>query len=94
MSRDAVLKILKEYYDANRERYGIIRLGVFGSVARDEATEDSDVDVVVELVQPDLLVLGRIQYDLSELLGVSVDIVRQRGSLKQAFVEQIGRAHV
>ena len=54
MRRDAALKVLREHKQGLEERYGITRLGIFGSVARDEAAGRSDVDVVVEMA-PDLL---------------------------------------
>lgn len=50
----------------------------FGSVARNEFTENSDVDVVVELAKPDLFKLIGIKQELEELLHCTVDIVRYR----------------
>ena len=51
-------------------------LSLFGSVARDEAGPDSDVDVLVELGRPmDLFDLGRLQVRLEEILGQHVDLV-------------------
>ena len=91
MTRDAVLKILKQYYDANRERYGIIRLGVFGSVARNEATEGSDIDVVVELVQPDPFSLVHIRDELEERCRRHVDIIRYRDRLDAFLKTEIER---
>lgn len=48
---------------------------VFGSVARGEDNEDSDIDILVDAL-PDatLLDLGGLQYDLQEMLGVRVDL--------------------
>ena len=43
-----------------KTRYGVINLGIFGSVARDEAVEVSDVDVVVEMQAPDLFFMVHI----------------------------------
>ncbi len=52
--RADVLRILSLHRDGLATRYGVTKLGIFGSVARDEATEASDVDVVVEMRKPDL----------------------------------------
>ena len=57
MRRETALKVLQEHKQEFEEQYGVTRLGIFGSVARDEATYESDVDVVVEMV-PDLF--GRV----------------------------------
>ncbi len=43
--------------EMNRDRYEIIRIGVFGSAARDSMNEQSDIHVVVELGKPDLFYL-------------------------------------
>jgi len=50
------------------KEFGIFRIGVFGSVARQEMTEASDVDVVVELDHPDLPILVSIKQEMEELL--------------------------
>jgi predicted nucleotidyltransferase len=75
MRRDEVLRRLREHR-AEVERFGVSRLGVFGSVARDEAREDSDIDVLVEFSQPvGLFEFLRLDFYLEELLGRRVDLV-------------------
>jgi uncharacterized protein len=54
MDRKEILKILREYKKEYAMEYGILALGVFGSVARNEALAESDVDVVVRIAKPDL----------------------------------------
>ncbi|MGB9593902.1 MAG: nucleotidyltransferase family protein [Anaerolineae bacterium] len=78
MTRDDVLRVLARFRDTRRDEYGIVRIGIFGSVARGESTETSDVDVVVELAHPDLLLLAGIKQELEELLHRPVDVVRYR----------------
>ncbi len=58
------------------QRHGIKRAGIFGSVARGEASPESDVDVLVELDrQASLLDFIGIKLDLEDVLGRSVDLV-------------------
>ena len=52
MNRDTVLKLLSEHREEVRERYGARRLALFGSAARDELRDDSDIDVLVEFEGP------------------------------------------
>ena len=61
-------------------RHGAYNVRLFGSVARGETDEASDVDVLVEL-EPNrsLLDLGGLLADLEELLGCKVDVVTERG---------------
>ena len=54
MGKNEILEILRKYKAQYAEKYGIRNLGIFGSVARDSARDDSDVDVVVYLEKPDL----------------------------------------
>ncbi len=75
MRRDAALKVLREHKQELKERYGVTRLGIFGSVARDEAADESDVDVVVEMV-PDLFRRVSLKDELEAILGAKVDLVR------------------
>ena len=72
-----------------RDRYGITRLGVFGSVARGEQTEDSDVDVCYEGRALSLLTLDMLQCELEELLKCPVDAVRVRDNMNPALLAQI-----
>ena len=66
--------------------HGVTGLWVFGSVARGEAGPDSDVDLLVEFepgARPTLLGLASLRADLSELLGVTADLV-EREALRPA----------
>ncbi len=75
-------------------RCGARDIRVFGSVARGTATEDSDVDVLVEL-EPSrsLLDLARIELELEDLLGRSVDVVTER-SLRERIREEVRQTAV
>lgn len=59
-------------------KYGADNVRVFGSVAKDTATDDSDVDFLVTLDQDaTLFALGALYMDLKELLGCDVDVVSE-----------------
>ena len=76
---------------ARGDEYGLLRLGVFGSVARDQITDDSDVDVVVDLAQPNLLTVAAIMIRLEELLGRPVDVVHYKGMRNDYLKRRIDR---
>jgi len=63
------------------DRYGVARVGVFGSTARGEAGPDSDVDVLVEFAPQVLPGFGffRLERDLAALFGRPVDLVTVDG---------------
>lgn len=88
------LAILKEYLPELKERYGVGRLALFGSVARNEAREDSDVDILVEFAEPaTLFELVGLKEDLEALLGCQVD-VGTLGALKKGLEPQVKREMV
>ena len=89
MKRNDVLRTLVKFRDLRQDEFGILRIGVFGSVARDEMTDISDVDVVVELDRPDLLTLVGIKQELEESLHRSVDIVRYRERMNDYLKRRI-----
>ena len=72
-------------------RYGIKRIGIFGSFARGQAGEDSDIDIVVETDKPDLFLIGAMQAELSELLSRRVDLVRLRERMNEHLKKRIIR---
>ncbi|MCF6266931.1 MAG: nucleotidyltransferase family protein [Desulfuromusa sp.] len=91
MNRTEILKILAQHQDELAKRYGVTRLGVFGAVARGEATEASDVDVVIEMVKPDLFYMVHIKQELEDLLHCPVDIVHYRPHMNSYLKKQINR---
>ena len=75
MKRDDVLRLLTNHRDVLRQQFGVKSLILFGSVARDEAMETSDVDLLVEFDRPvGLFGLFALQDHLAQLLGCAVDV--------------------
>lgn len=73
------LESVKSYLE---EKYGVKEIGIFGSYVRGEQTEGSDLDVLVTFKEPiGLFELIRMENELSDRLGVEVDLVT-KGSLK------------
>lgn len=60
-----------------------------GSVARGEQTEDSDVDVYLETLKPNMFALVHIKEDLQTLFGCNVDIVRLRDHMDSLLRNRI-----
>ncbi len=89
ISRDAVLATLAGLKRELRERYGVARIGVFGSVLRGEAGPDSDIDILVEFAQPvGFFKFLELEEYLTEALGCKVDLV-SRKALKPHIGAQI-----
>ncbi len=89
MQRDQALKILSEHREVLHSRYEIATISVFGSVARDEAGEGSDVDILVSYEQsPGLFEFLRLKEFLENILSSRVDLVTKK-ALKDQLSEQI-----
>ena len=86
MKKEDIIRSLHQFKELNKERYQIVRLGLFGSVARGSQTESSDIDVVVELTVPDMFLLIGIKQDLEEQLHCPVDVIRYRQTMN-AFLK-------
>lgn len=79
--RDEILKIA--------EKYGAQNVRLFGSIARGEADEKSDVDLLVEMKPGhSLFDMGGMLMEIEALLGCRVDIVTERG-LKKRIREKV-----
>jgi hypothetical protein len=76
----AELRQYREQIEAIASEHGVVAIRVFGSVARGDAGERSDVDLLVELEQGrGLFDLGAFLTDVQELVGESVDVVTPNG---------------
>ena len=90
MSLEKTLAVLRKLNPFLKERFGIESLGVFGSVARNEAGMNSDVDIVVEM-PPDLYAMVHVKEYLEEALHAPVDLVRYRNQMNALLKERIER---
>lgn len=73
-----IKKKLLEQKDYIREKYGVVILGIFGSFARGEQTEASDIDILVELERPIGLEYFELWDYLEKILNCEVDLVRKK----------------
>lgn len=89
MTAKEILREKREEILRIAAKRGARNVRVFGSVARGEADETSDIDLIVDL-EPgrNLFDLGGLWYDLNETLGIRVDIVTEKG-LKEKIREKV-----
>ncbi|MDD2456305.1 MAG: nucleotidyltransferase domain-containing protein [Kiritimatiellae bacterium] len=87
--KDKILTELKQYRQEFGGKYGILSLGVFGSMARGAGSDGRDIDVVVSLKEPNLFTLSRIRIDLEERLRRPVDIVSLRDRMNPFLKNRI-----
>lgn len=86
-SLEEIKQILGQSTPEIKYRYKVKSLGIFGSYVRKEAKKSSDLDILVEFNQaPSLLEFIRMEDDLSDKLGIKVDLV-----MKKALKPHVGQ---
>jgi len=90
LTRENILQFLRDNKGRFAEQYGVTKIGLFGSFARDEASEESDVDVCVEM-PPHFFSVAAVREELESSFKRSVHIVRLREELRELFKEHLKR---
>ena len=83
-----ILNYLKEHYSEFKNKYNVEKIGLFGSYARDEATENSDIDIFVKM-EPSLFDMVAIKEQIENDLNRKVDIIREHKNIKPIFLKMI-----
>jgi predicted nucleotidyltransferase len=79
VDKQVVLTKLKERIEEIRQRFFVKNLSIFGSIARDELTENSDIDVLVVFNREGSFDLFMdLKFYLEDLLGVKIDLVTDK----------------
>jgi uncharacterized protein len=89
MQREEILAVLQAYKKDFSRQYGLLELGVFGSVARNEAGNDSDVDICVKMKTPDPFKLVHVKDDIEKRIKLHVDIIRIREHMNPYLRQRI-----
>ncbi len=89
INKQEIITILQEYKALHAKRYRIEAMGVFGSAARDDFQEASDVDVVLRISEPDLFILAGIKNDLEEKFHRQVDLITYRENMNKFLKQRI-----
>jgi len=79
LTKEAILRRLRESYPQLTAQFGVKRIGLFGSFARETAQDSSDVDLIVELQRPIGLKFMELVEYLEMLLGRRVDVLTPAG---------------
>jgi hypothetical protein len=89
MNKNEIISVLRDYKQEHARQYGILILGIFGSVARGQCRDDSDVDVCIKTICPDPFMLVHIKEEIEQRVQHRVDIVRLREKMNPFLKERI-----
>ena len=90
INRAECIKKLQACKNVVTEKFGVHSMRLFGSVARNEQNESSDVDICVEM-EPSLLRRSGLKIYLEELLNCKVDVLRVHKNMDSYLTQQIDR---
>lgn len=74
MDKNTILSYLKEHKEEFKHKYGVTKLALFGSYARDEANENSDIDIAIEVIKTNFKNRISLQYFLEKELNKKIDL--------------------
>ncbi|QEN05636.1 nucleotidyltransferase [Thiospirochaeta perfilievii] len=83
------IDLLKQYYNEHKNEFGIKKIGFFGSFARGDYSNCSDIDIVVELSSPKMYNLVAIKQDLEDVYHRNIDIIRIREHMNPFLKKRI-----
>jgi uncharacterized protein len=90
-TKEQYIQLLSEFNKKNGRDFGINRIGIFGSVARDEQKANSDIDIYYVGEPLSLFKLSELKSKLEKTLNTPVDIVRLRNSMNKILKNRIER---
>jgi len=88
MTKDQIINYLSTHKKEFQKKYAIEQIGLFGSYARDEAKEDSDIDIFVKM-KPSLFKLVGLKQQIEEDLKKQVDVIREHKNIKPFLLQMI-----
>lgn len=88
MTKEIIINYLTNHKKEFQKEYEVEKIGLFGSYARDEARQDSDIDIFVQM-KPDFFKLIGLKQQIEEYFNIKVDIVRLRDKMNMALKRRI-----
>ena len=88
MTKENILNYLTQHKKEFKEKYAVEKIGLFGSYAREEESEESDIDIFVKM-EPDLLEMVGLKLQIEEDLSKKVDLIREHKNMKPLLLKMI-----
>ncbi|SLM33140.1 conserved hypothetical protein [Desulfamplus magnetovallimortis] len=88
-SKINIINFIKKQKPFLYKKFGVIKIGLFGSYAKGEQFEDSDIDILVELIEPRFQYIAGLQVYLENKFKKKVEIIRMNESDNSFFGENI-----
>jgi predicted nucleotidyltransferase len=91
LNKEYILDFLRRNKEYLKQNFEVTSVSLFGSFARGDETEESDVDLLVEIEKPSLHNIAGLQIFLEDKFNRTVHVVRKHSRLKERFIKIINR---
>ena len=91
LSHTVIMDVLKNDKAFLRKEFGVINIGLFGSYAKGNQKEDSDIDFLVELQEPRFEWLAGLQIYLETKFGRKIELIRKGKNVNQRLIQKVER---
>ena len=88
-TKDEVLSQLQQVKPLLVSEYGLKQIGLFGSFAWNEQKNDSDIDIIIEVAEPNFSSFAGTLILLEKVLGKKVDLIRKHSKMRKSLVDRI-----
>ena len=89
LTKDVIIQRLKEEKPYLIKKFGVVDIGLFGSFAKGKVREDSDIDLIVELIEPRFDWLAGLQVYLEKKFNHKIEIVRKVAKKNSRFNKRV-----
>lgn len=91
LNKEYILEFLRKNKEYLKQNFEVTSISLFGSFARGEETEDSDIDLLVEIIKPTLHNVAGLQIYLEEQFKHTVHVINKHSRLKERFIRIISK---
>jgi len=89
LTKKEIINFIKVEKTFLKENFGVLNIGLFGSYARDQHNQDSDIDLLVEFSKPSFDCFAGLQIYMEKELHKKIKIVRKRNLSNSRFLKRI-----
>lgn len=93
LNKNNILSFLKENKLFIENNFGVKQISLFGSYTREEATDESDIDIFVEMA-PDFFKRCQLINFIEEHLNKNVNVIRKHSNLRKRFLEDVEKEKI
>jgi predicted nucleotidyltransferase len=91
LTRNKIISLLRAEKSYLTKEFGVVNIGLFGSFARGQSDRISDIDLIVELIEPRFDYIAGLQIYLEKKFSRKIEIVRKGNRLNSRFVQRVER---